>query len=85
MAGAGEVVGAKIVRRKMAGCGSFAEILHNGIGSISVSYTHLLNLQRSYVASCRAFSAAFDGEGDFLTFIQGFVAIVLDSLSLIHI
>ncbi|CDN02842.1 conserved hypothetical protein [Klebsiella quasipneumoniae subsp. quasipneumoniae] len=38
-----------------------------------------LNLQRSYVASCRAFSAAFDGEGDFLTFVQGFVAIVLDS------
>ncbi len=38
-----------------------------------------LNLQRSYVASCRAFSAAFDGEGYFLTFVQGFVAIVLDS------
>ena len=41
MAGAGEVVGAKIVRRKMAGCGSFAEILHNGIGSIVDFRFHL--------------------------------------------
>ena len=35
-------------------------------------------LQGSNVASCRAFSAVFDGEGNFLTFIQGFVAVALD-------
>jgi hypothetical protein len=38
-----------------------------------------LSLQAGYVTSCRAFSAAFDGEGNFLTFIQRFVAIVHDS------
>lgn len=38
-----------------------------------------LSLQAGYVASCRAFSAAFDGEGNFLTFVQRFVTIVLDS------
>ena len=36
-------------------------------------------LQAGYVTSCRAFSAAFDGEGHFLTFVQRFVTIVLDS------
>lgn len=38
-----------------------------------------LSLQAGYVASCRAFSAAFDGEGNFLTFVQRFVTIVLNS------
>ncbi len=38
-----------------------------------------LSLQAGYVASCRAFSAAFDGEGHFLTFVQRFVTLVLDS------
>ena len=37
------------------------------------------SLQAYNVTSCWAFSAAFDGEGNFLTFIQRFVAIVLDS------
>ena len=41
MAGAGEVVGAKIVRRQMAGGRAFAEILHNGIGSIFDFRFHL--------------------------------------------
>jgi len=36
-------------------------------------------LQGSNVASCRAFSAVFDGEGNFLTFIQRFVTISHDS------
>jgi len=36
-------------------------------------------LQRCDVASCRAFSAIFNGEGDFLTFIKRFVVITLDS------
>ena len=37
------------------------------------------SLQAYNVTSCWAFSAAFDGEGNFLTFIQRFVAFVLDS------
>ena len=41
MTGAGEVVGAKIVRRQMAGGRTFAEILHNGIGSIFDFRFHL--------------------------------------------
>lgn len=40
-------------------------------------------LSRDYrlvtLPGCRAFSAAFDGEGHFLTFVQRFVTIVLDS------
>lgn len=36
-------------------------------------------LQCSDVCRCRAFCAVFDGEGDLLAFIQGFVAIALNS------
>ena len=42
-------------------------------------FFQIRRLQAGYVTSCRAFSAAFDGEGHFLTFVQRFVTIVLDS------
>jgi len=38
-----------------------------------------LELQRSYVSSCRAFLAVFDREFNFLTFFQRFETLVLDS------
>lgn len=36
-------------------------------------------LERRNVASCRTFSAIFNGEGNFLSFIKRFVVITLDS------
>jgi len=35
-------------------------------------------LQRGNITCSRAFSAAFDGEGDFLSFIQGFIVVALN-------